>query len=207
MLMEKIVNQADVEFLLNRDEIILGIHEKYGAPPNWERTPDFISLSKMILEQQVSLASAKAHFEKLNGYIPEFTPENILKLSDEEMRTCQISWQKAKYLRNLSNALLEKELILEEFTRLEENLIREKLTSIKGIGNWTADIYLLFCLQSKDIFPIGDIAVVNTIKELYKVSTRDEIMEIAEKWRPCRSLATYFMWHYYLNKRGRTVVY
>lgn len=205
--MDKIVNQKDVEFLLEKDKIIREIHASYGSPPNWERSPDFISLSKIILEQQVSLASAKAHFERLNAYLKEFNPENILKLSDEEMRNCHISWQKAKYLRNLSEAINNQELILEELIGLDEPTIRARLTSIKGIGNWTADVYLLFCLQHKDIFPIGDIAVVNTIKKLYEVSTREEILEIAETWKPYCSLATYFMWHHYLSTRGRTAVY
>lgn len=203
----KIVNQDDLDFLLDKDEIIREIHMLYGAPPNWERCADFVSLSKIILEQQISLASAKAHFERLNGYIKSFTPENILKLSDEEMRDCHISWQKAKYLRNLSDAILKEELVLEELACLDEPMVREKLTSIKGIGNWTADVYLLFCLQHRDIFPIGDIAVVNTIKSLYKLTSREEILEIAAGWQPCRSLATYFMWHHYLCKRGRTAVY
>lgn len=78
------------------------------------------------------------------------------------------------------------------------------LTAVKGIGHWTTDIYLMFCLQSRDIFPIGDIAVVNTIKELTSARTQDEILGLAEKWRPLRSLATYFFWHYYLRKRGRS---
>ncbi len=205
--MNKIVNNSDLKFILSKDKIIADIHDQYGVPPNWERSPDFISLSKIILEQQVSLASAKVHFEKLNGFLGEFTPENILKLSDGEMRNCYISQQKAKYLRNLSIALLEEQLILEELILLEEPLVREKLTSIKGIGNWTADVYLLFCLQSKDIFPIGDIAIVNAMKELYKVNSREEILKISKNWKPLRSLGTCFMWHYYLNKRGRTVVY
>lgn len=205
--MSQIVNQADLEFLLDKDEIIREIHAVYGVPPNWERSADFISLSKIILEQQVSLASAKAHFERLNAYVKSFTPENILLLSDEEMRNCHISWQKSKYLRNLSEAIVNGDLNLEELVGLDEPTVREKLTSIKGIGNWTADVYLLFCLQHKDIFPIGDIAVVNTIKSLYHVNSREEILEIATRWQPCRSLATYFMWHHYLSKRGRTAVY
>lgn len=205
--MDKIVNENDLSFLLNQDEIIHGIFKQYGIPPNWERIPDFVSLSKIILEQQVSLNSAKAHFERLNDYIKEFTPKNILLLSDDEMRNCHISRQKAKYLRNISTSILNGDLNLEELFHFDEPSVRHKLTSIKGIGDWTADVYLLFCLQHKDIFPIGDIAVVNTIRELYDVTTRDEILEIAAGWQPCRSLGTYFMWHHYLNKRGRKAVY
>jgi len=151
----------------------------------------------------VSLASANAHFQKLNAYLAEFSPLHILKLTDEEMRSCQISRQKAKYLRALSEAVSSGEIVLAQLADLSEPDIRLKLTAIKGIGHWTADIYLMFCLQQKDIFPIGDIAVVNTVKELSRVQTVDEIRALAESWRPFRSLATYFLWHYYLRKRGR----
>lgn len=205
--MNKIVNENDLKILLEKDEILSGIHVQYGAPPNWQRKPGFVTLCKIILEQQVSLESARAHFNKLNDFLGEFSPEAILKLSDDEMRNCFISRQKAKYLRELSEAVVSGKLNLEEIHNSEEKEIREQLTSIKGIGNWTADIYLLFCLQHKNIFPIGDIAVIHSIKELYKISSKEEILEISESWQPFRSLATYFMWHYYLKKRGRIAIY
>ena len=200
----RIVNARDIKSLIKRDSIFAAIHKKYGPPPDWSREPGFVSLSKIILEQQVSLASANAHFQKLNAYIPAFAPEHILRLTDEEMRTCQISRQKAKYLRELSTAITTGGLDLAALSLLPPEETRTMLTAVKGIGHWTTDIYLMFCLQSRDIFPIGDIAVVNTIKELTSARTQDEILWLAEKWRPLRSLATYFFWHYYLRKRGRS---
>ena len=199
----KIVNEEDVKQLLAADELFLHIHNKYGAPPNWSRPQGFISLSKIILEQQVSLASANAHFLKLDNYINEFTPSSILRLTDDEMRSCQISRQKTKYLRSLSAAIINEEIDLDALSQMNEPEIRRQLTSIKGIGDWTTDIYLMFCLQSKDVFPIGDVAVVNTVKELSAAKTKDEVLLLAEKWRPFRSLAAYFLWHYYLKKRNR----
>ncbi|HBY52074.1 MAG TPA: DNA-3-methyladenine glycosylase 2 family protein [Marinilabiliales bacterium] len=198
-----IVNQKDIEQLIGTDKIFSFIIEKYGIPPNWTRPQGFITLSQMILEQQVNLASAKAHFLKLNDYLNEFTPSNILRLTDEEMRNCQISRQKARYLRTLSQAIQNDDIDLEKLPLSNETEIRKQLTNINGIGNWTADVYLMFCLQSKDIFPVGDIAVVNTMKELSEAQTKDEILLLAEKWRPYRSLAVYFLWHYYLKKRNR----
>lgn len=201
--MHTIVNETDIKQLIKKDKLFAAIHKQYKVPPNWSRPTGFITLSKLILEQQVSLASALAHFTKLNGYLKEFTPAEILKLSDDEMRDCHISRQKTKYLRELSMAILENRLDIEGLTELEEAEIRKQLTSIKGIGNWTTDVYLMFCLQAKDIFPIGDVAVVNTMKELTGAQTKEEIMVLAEKWKPLRSLATYFLWHHYLEKRGR----
>ena len=199
----RIVNKPDIQKLTAANKLISKIKEEYGIPPNWQRPEGFVSLSKIILEQQVSLASAEAHFKKLNGYIKEFTPTEILKLSDEELRVCQISRQKAKYLRALSIAVINKDLVFEELPKLSSEEIRKKLTSIKGIGHWTTDIYLMFCLQSKDIFPFGDIALINTIKELTKVKTKSGIVRLTQKWKPYRSLSAYFLWYYYLKKRNR----
>ena len=198
-----IVNNNDIQALVSSHNLFLKIKDQYGIPPNWQRPQGFISLSKIILEQQVSLASAEAHFKKLSSYVKEFSPKEILKLSDEEMKTCQISRQKAKYLRELSNAVLNKELVFDELEKFSPEEVRKKLTSIKGIGNWTTDIYLMFCLQSKDIFPLGDIALINTIKELTKVKTHSGIGRLTQRWKPYRSLAAYFLWYYYLKKRNR----
>jgi DNA-3-methyladenine glycosylase II len=204
--MMSIVNQKSIQYLINKEKIFYLIKKQYGIPPNWTRPQGFVSLSKIILEQQVSLASANAHFLKLNNYLIEFTPSNIVKLTDEEMKNCQISRQKAKYLRALSTAILNNAIDLDELPKLSETEIRNQLTSIKGIGDWTTDVYLMFCLQAKDIFPVGDIAIVNTVKELSEANTREEIILLSEKWKPHRSLAAYFLWHYYLNKRKRSLL-
>ncbi len=201
--MTPIVNQKDIKTLLKKDNLFADIYNQHKSPPNWSRPQGFVTLSKIILEQQVSLASANAHFIKLDTYVKGITPHGILQLTDEEMRACQVSRQKSKYLRELSSAILNKNINLKELPGLNEVEIRSQLTNIKGIGNWTVDIYLMFCLQAKDIFPMGDIAVVNTIRELCGVKAKEEILSLAEKWKPFRSLATYFLWHHYLEKRKR----
>lgn len=198
-----IVNKTDIKRLTSSHKIFSFIKGKYGIPPNWQRPEGFISLSKIILEQQISLASAEAHFNKLNNYVKEFVPKEILKLSDEEMRACQISRQKAKYLRALSQAVIKKELNFAELSEMDASNVRKKLTSIKGIGDWTTDIYLMFCLQNKDIFPLGDIALITTIKELTKIKSEEGIIRFTKKLKPLRSLAAYFLWFYYLKKRNR----
>jgi len=201
-----IVNQADINTLIATDQVFALINDQYGPPPNWSRPQGFISLSKIILEQQVSLASANAHFIKLNSYLKAFTPEEIVALSDEEMRSCQISRQKSTYLRALSMAILNREIVFEELPDLSQEKVRQILTDIKGIGNWTTDIYMMFCLQAKDIFPSGDIAAINTIIELFNVKSKEEILLLTEKWKPVRSLAAFYLWHYYLRKRNRTSI-
>jgi len=201
--MNTIVNEKDIKLLIKTDKIFADIYKHHKSPPNWSRPQGFVTLSRIILEQQVSLASANAHFLRLSNYIIKFTPANILKLTDDELRHCQISRQKSKYLRELSGAILNNNIDLEELPNLSEAEIRRQLTSIKGIGNWTVDIYLMFCLQAKDIFPMGDIAIVNTMKELTTARTREEVISLVERWKPLRSLATYFLWHYYLTKRNK----
>lgn len=201
--MDFIVNSHDIILLFAKDDIFTKINSLYDAPPDWQRPEGFVSLARIILEQQVSLQSAEAHFIKLNAYLPEFTPAEILKLSDAEMRICQVSRQKTTYLRELSSAILSGKINLEKLRLMPETEVREQLKSIKGIGDWTANIYLMFCLQAKDIFPAGDIAIVHTAKELTNAKTHDEIIALAERWKPLQSLASYFLWHYYLRKRNR----
>jgi len=202
-ILSPIVNKSDIKKLTTTNKLFQTIKDKYGIPPNWQRPEGFVSLSKIILEQQVSLASAEAHFNKLNNYLTKFTPSEILKLTDKEIRTCQISRQKAKYLRALSQAVLKSELNFKELRELSLEEVRKKLTSIKGIGNWTTDIYLMFCLQNKDIFPLGDVALITTIKELTKIKTENGIIRFTKNLKPLRSLAAYFLWYYYLKKRNR----
>jgi len=203
--MESIVNDTDIKTLIKKDRTIADIYRKHQSPPNWTRPQGFVTLSKIILEQQISLASANAHFLKLSTYVKDFTPSAIVKLSDDEMRNCQISRQKSTYLRSLSSAIIDNSLDLEKISVKSEEEIRKELTNIKGIGNWTVDVYLMFCMQAKDILPIGDIALFNTIKDLTPAKTKEEMISFAERWRPLRSLATYFLWHHYLEKRKKKV--
>lgn len=129
-----------------------------------------------------------------------------MKLSDVEMKSCHISRQKTTYLRSLSVAVLEQKIDFAKLGKLSPLEVRQQLLSLKGIGNWTADIYLMFCLQAKDIFPIGDVAVVTTMRDLTTANTKEEILTHVEQWQPLRSLATYFLWHYYLKKRNRSAL-
>ena len=202
-MQNKIVNKADVKKLTTTHKLFQKIQDRYGVPPNWQRPEGFVSLCRIIIEQQVSLASADAHYKKLNNFLNEFSPTEILKLSDKEMRACQISRQKAKYLRALSQAVLNKELDFDSLSSLSPSDVRTKLTSIKGIGDWTTDVYMMFCLQCKDIFPLGDIALITTIKELTSVKTKAGVIRFTNKFKPLRSLAAYFLWYYYLKKKNR----
>jgi DNA-3-methyladenine glycosylase II len=198
-----IVDPRDIAALKRKDRVFRSIADLYGDPPNWSRRPGFVSLCRIILEQQVSLESARAHYEKLRAFLPQFAPEVILALSDARMRRCQVSRQKAGYLRALAEAVIERRLNLGELGRQGPDEARERLMAVKGIGRWTADIYLMFCLRAKDVFPLGDLAVMSAAVELLPGSSKNDIGRRSERWKPHRSLAAYYFWHYYLSSRGR----
>ena len=189
----------------NKDRDLKNIISKFGYPPMWTRPCTFQTLIHIILEQQVSLASARAALNKLKEKTGNITPLKLLALSDEEMKACYFSRQKLIYARHLAEAITSKKLTLKKLAALPDEDVRKELTSIKGIGSWTADVYLLFGLQRTDVFPTGDLAMMNAfreIKQLDKNIPGEESLRIAEQWKPYRSIATMMLWHYYIKKRG-----
>lgn len=190
------------EHLAHHDHDLKSVLEAHGYPPMWTRENTFETLVHIILEQQVSLASALAALQQLKEKTKEITPEQILTLSDEEMRACYVSRQKTIYIRGLAQAMIKGEINLEKMAAMSNDEVRKTLIQLKGIGNWTIDIYLMFTLQRTDIFPIGDLAAVNALKRLKKLSpdsTREEILDVTEQWAPFRSVASMILWHYYLS--------
>jgi len=194
--------------LAGNDPALKKILDVHQYPQMWSRPNSYETLVHIILEQQVSLASALAALKKLKEKLTEITPDKILKLTDEEMRACYVSRQKAGYIRGLAGAI-KNGLSLEAMYTMPDDAIRELLTGLKGIGNWTVDIYLIFALQRADIFPYGDLAAVNAlkrIKELPQDAGKDIIAAVAETWKPNRSIATMILWHYYLSSPLKRIV-
>lgn len=196
-----------IDFLLEKDPVFKRIIDQYGLPIIPKRPQGFATLALLILEQQVSIDSAKATFIKLSAKVEAFQPKELFSLSDEEYRNAGVSRQKTSYIKALATAILNKELILESLAEKPSQQVREELIKIKGIGNWTIDVYLMFCLQKPDIIPLGDIAIINTIKELLDFHDKLEIESYTDKWSPHRSLASFMLWHYYLEKRDRKANY
>ncbi|MGZ8523135.1 MAG: DNA-3-methyladenine glycosylase family protein [Chitinophagaceae bacterium] len=193
------------DLLSKKDMHLKNIVRQYGYPPMWTRPANFQTLILIILEQQVSLASAKAAFLKLKEKLGTITPGKLLQLTDAELKACYFSRQKIVYARHLATAIVSKQLNLERLSLLPDEKIREELKRIKGIGDWTVDIYLLFALQRTDIFPTGDLAMMNAfkeIKQLEKQVSKEEVIALSQNWKPHRSVATMMLWHYYIQKRG-----
>jgi len=189
--------------LAGEHDLFARIHESYGPPPLWDREPGFATLLQIILEQQVSLASAKACYDKLAARLGPVTPETVLTLSDDEMRAVGFSRQKAAYARHLSQAVIKRHIDLEELGQFPDAEARSILTSLKGIGQWTSDIYLLMALLRPDVMPKGDVALHTAYHKLtgQPRPTSDKFLVVAEQWRPYRSVAARLLWHFYLNER------
>jgi DNA-3-methyladenine glycosylase II len=189
--------------LAARDSDLAAIINAYGYPPMWSRPNGFDTLVHIILEQQVSLASAFSALNKLKERVQELTPARVLLLTEEEMRACYISRQKSSYIKFLAEALLSGHIQLNELEHLPNNEIRDQLITLKGIGHWTIDVYLMFVLQRADIFPVGDLAAVNAMKKVKGLpasTTKEELVLIAEQWLPYRTVATMLLWHWYLSE-------
>jgi DNA-3-methyladenine glycosylase II len=199
--------EAAIQHLTQNDIVFKNIINQYGLPTIPKRSEGFETLVLLILEQQVSIDSAKATFLKLKEKEPNFNPEKLLSLSDENFRFLGVSRQKTSYIKALSTAILNNDIELCTLKSKTAQEVRAELIKIKGIGNWTIDIYLMFCLQEPDLLPLGDIAVVNTMKELFDIHEKEAMEVYAQNWIPYRSMATFLLWHYYLNKRKRTVIY
>ncbi len=193
--------------LVQGDEQMSRVFKLYGSPPLWDREPGFATLLQIILEQQVSLASAKACFDKLTANLGNITPETVLSLNDAELKTIGFSRQKTAYARNLSEAILEKHIDLDSLFHLPDAEVKTELIKLKGIGEWTSDIYLLMALLRPDVMPKGDIALHSAWHKLSGEPKpgSDEFLVIAERWKPFRSVAARLLWHFYLSeKRNRT---
>lgn len=196
------------DYLQQKDTIFRQIVKEYGLPEIIPSRPEgFETLVLLILEQQVSIDAAKATFLKMRTAVVKIEPQNLVRISEEEFRTYGVSRQKAKYINHLAEAVLQNKIDLTQLAVKSSDEVRKELIQLKGIGNWTIDVYLMFSLQKQDILPIGDIAIVNTIKELLKIEDKQEMMVYAQQWSPYRTYASFLLWHYYLQKRGRKITY
>jgi len=190
--------------LSKQDADLAFIFQTFGVPPMWARETGFATLVHIILEQQVSVASALSAFNKLKEKLGVVTPEGVLSLTDAELKACYFSRQKTVYARELAKAITGGDLDLKSFENLSNEQIKTELKRIKGIGDWTADIYLLMAIKRADVMPKGDLALHIAWQKLKKLECRptsDEFLQIAERWKPLRSVAARLLWHFYLSAR------
>ena len=196
--------QVGLRFLSRHDTDLKRIIQQLGPPPLWTRKPGFSTLIHLILEQQVSLASARAAMNRLLAIASPLTPARFLQFDDAALRAIGFSRQKTAYGRYLAQAIVDGQLDLRALHRMEDAAVRAELIKLKGIGGWTADTYLLMALRRPDVFPSGDLALQVAVQEIKRLKTRptpDQLDEIGLAWQPWRAIATRVCWHYYLNGR------
>ena len=197
---------AAVAGLAAMDPDLAAIVERHGPPPLWDRPPGFATLLHIILEQQVSLASAGAAFDRLTRVADPLTPERFLELGDEELLKIGFSRQKARYGRALAADVASGALDLGRLPKLDDEAVHRALQAVPGIGPWTSTIYLLMVLGRPDVWPIGDIALATAVGEVKRLERRPdpaELLALGDAWRPWRSVAARLFWHDYLARRGR----
>ncbi len=195
--------QEAIDFLSQKDGVLKTIIADFGLPIIQKREEGFASMCHIILEQQVSIASAKAAYEKLVSLVGTVNPSNIYDAADQDLISCGISRQKIIYLKDVAQRVINKELSFSSLPMKTDQQIRNELIQIKGVGNWSIDVYLMFCMQSQDIIPLGDIAIKNTLIELYQCQSEAEMLTVSSNWAPFRTVASFIIWHYYLKKRGK----
>ncbi len=187
------------------DKDLARILANHGTPPLWAREPGFITLLRIILEQQVSLVSADAMYRRLVANISPLTPPAVLAAGTPFLRSFGITRQKAAYFINVAESIQSGGLDLEKLGKLSDESAIAKLTSVKGIGPWTARIYLLMALCRPDVWPVGDIALataLKNLKDLRERPTQPELSESARVWSPYRATAARMLWHYYLSEKS-----
>ena len=199
--------QKGLRFLAARDRALASILDEIGPPPMWAREPGFATLIHIILEQQVSLQSARAAFDRLLADAAPLTPARFLKLGDDHLKAIGFSRQKTTYGRALARSITSGDLDLSAFDGMSDRQVADELMKVKGIGRWTADIYLLMALGRPDVWPAGDLALqvaFGRLNNLERRPTPQELDEASLGWRPWRAVAARLLWHYYLsNKKPR----
>lgn len=198
--------EQGVRFLADRDEHLAAVVKTFGQPPLWVREPGFPTLVYIILEQQVSLASARAAFGRLKAAANPLTPGRFLKFTNEELLRIGFSRQKTLYTRLLAESLARRYFNLRDLHELHDDSARKMLVTFKGIGRWTADIYLLSALRRPDIWPTGDLALATAVQEVKGLRQRpspEKLETLSAPWKPWRAVAARLFWHAYLSKRGQ----
>jgi DNA-3-methyladenine glycosylase II len=195
---------AAAQDLAKRDKDLAAILKAYGPPPLWSRPAGFSTLVQIILEQQVSLASAASMYQRLREHTQPFGPDRVIELGASHLKSLGLTRQKTAYCIHLAQSINSNRLNLRDLSKMDDEDVKSALMQVKGIGSWSADIYLLMVLRRPDIWPASDLALataVTKVKQLQPRPTTDQLVGMAERWRPYRSVAARMLWQYYLAQR------
>jgi DNA-3-methyladenine glycosylase II len=204
VLLNRVTLSEGLRYLTSQDDDLNRVVVRYGKPPLWARRPGFPTLVRIILEQQVSLASAGAAYNRLKQSIGTITPRAFLRLDDESLLRIGFSRQKKRYVRLLAEDILAGRFDLRALEKMGDDMVREAMLKVKGIGNWSADIYLLMALRRPDVWPKTDLALMTAaqkVKGLPQRPSLDEMEALGNTWRPWRAVAARILWHSYLSSK------
>ncbi|MCM3902555.1 MAG: hypothetical protein ND866_12685 [Pyrinomonadaceae bacterium] len=199
----KISLAAAAKRLAKRDKDLSSILKAYGPPPLWSRRPAFSTLIQIILEQQVSLASAASMYKRLNQHIQPFGPERVIEMGAPHLRSLGLTRQKTAYCIHLAESINSNSLNLRSLAKMNDEDAKASLMQVKGIGSWSADIYLLMVLRRPDIWPASDLALATAVTRLKRLKQRptiDQLVGLGDRWRPFRSVAARMLWQFYLAR-------
>jgi DNA-3-methyladenine glycosylase II len=188
--------------LTRRDPHLAAVVARHGAPPLWDRPPGFETLVQIILEQQISLSAGRAAYGRLERLAGAVTPERVARLSESDLRAAGLTRQKSGYIRGLAQAVVAGEFDPRGLTEMDDDSARAALIKLRGVGAWTADIYLVMALGRADVWPSGDLALIAAIREvkrLRSLPSSDRIGRITRAWSPWRAVAARVLWHHYLS--------
>ena len=198
------------ETLARIDSRLRHVLQQHGPPPLWKRPATFATLVHILFEQQVSLDSAKATFERLKDACGgRVTAEEVGALQEAGLRELGITRQKSRYAFQLAKDVASGEFLIGALRHVDDDEVRRRITGQLGLGDWTADVFLLMALARPDVLPVGDLALIKGMTELdsRRYSDEQSVIERAEKWRPYRSVATRMVWQFYLANRNRLANY
>ncbi len=194
-----------VDALSAADPDLAAVVTRFGPPPLWARRPGFATLVQIVLEQQVSLASGRATFGRLRDAWGEVRPGRFAKLTTAQVRSAGVTRQKTSYCLGIARQIVVGTLDLRRLGRVDDAAARRRLVEIRGIGPWTADIYLLMALGRPDVWPDGDLALATAahqVKRLRRRPDTERLRRLATSWAPWRAVAARILWHHYLSTRG-----
>ena len=189
-----------LELLAKGDPDLARAYAEAGLPPTRDSGSGFAGLLRILVAQQISAAAAGSITARLEAAAQPLTPETFLAIADAEARAIGLSGAKVRYGRALAEAIISGDLDLDALHGMDDEAVMEALLRIKGVGPWTAEVYLLFALRRADVWPAGDLAIRSALQRLRGLEERPSIAqtrEEAERWRPHRSAAARFLWHYY----------
>ena len=193
-------SKKKIFYLVRKDKDLIDLFINFSNFGEYKRDKGFKGILQLIIEQQLSVASANAIYKKLKGKMPNISPGSFLKLKKSDLKNCGLSKQKINYLTELAKKCEKKEINFRKIHKMDDENLVQEITKIKGIGPWTAQCYMLASLNRDDVWPVADLGLMEAVrrmKGLKKRPSEDDMEKISQIWRPYRSTVANVLWASY----------